>query len=470
MTLRILATADLHGDLLRRAGPLVRAMDSLGTECRCPTLRLDAGDAMQGGLAASATEGRAVAEVIDRMGYAAGTLGDRDFDWPLDTLHVRVTESKHPFVVANVFDSASGRRPGWLTPSRAIEVAGMRVAVIGYITPSTKATQPPERTKGLRFGEGELALHDVLAEVRGTRPDLTILLAHAGASCDSMVCDGEVIGLAEQLGGSGVDLVLGGHAHRPVDTRVAGMPVVAAEGGGSLAVIDLIRTSAGGRAFRVRLESVGQGGPPPAGPVAVALEKLSRWTDSLERRVVAQVKRPLTRQGPQHALGALIAEARRNVVRADLGLVRNEAIRADLPAGPATYARLAEVEPAASDLVRVSLTGGQFSSLLEQAIGGTDGPTVHLAGASVRYDPKARPGRRIKSIVLLGGRKVRPQEQYTLATDDSTAAGAGGLAVLRDLPAERAGLIDVEAVAGYLRRLPQPVEAAAAPTLVSTRR
>jgi 2',3'-cyclic-nucleotide 2'-phosphodiesterase (5'-nucleotidase family) len=95
---------------------------------------------------------------------------------------------------------------------------------------------------------------------------------------------------------------------------------------------------------------------------------------------------------------------------------------------------------------------------------------VHLAGASVRYDPKARPGRRIKSIVLLGGRKVRPQEQYTLATDDSTAAGAGGLAVLRDLPAERAGLIDVEAVAGYLRRLPQPVEAAAAPTLVSTRR
>ncbi len=120
--------------------------------------------------------------------------------------------------------------------------------------------------------------------------------------------------------------------------------------------------------------------------------------------------------------------------------------------------------------VRISLTGGQLTALLEQAIGGGDGPTVHLAGASVRYDPKARPGGRIKSIELLGGRKVRPQEHYTLATDDSTAAGAGGLAALRELPAERGGLIDVEAVAGYLRRLPQPVEAETARTLVSTRR
>jgi 2',3'-cyclic-nucleotide 2'-phosphodiesterase (5'-nucleotidase family) len=249
------------------------------------------------------------------------------------------------------------------------------------------------------------------------------------------------------------------------------MPVAAPEGGGSLAVLDLVRTSAGGKAFRVRLEPVPDGGPAPAGtPLAAAIERLSRWTDSLERQAVAQVKRPLTRQGSQHALGALIAEARRNAVRADVGIVRNEAIRADLPAGAATYGRLAEVEPAGAGLLRISLTGSQLTSALEQGLVGATGPTVHVAGASVRYDPLAKPGQRIKSVELLGGRKVRPQDQYTLATDDSTAAGAGGLTALRDLPAQRAGLIDVEAVAGYLRRLPQPVEADAAKSLVSTRR
>jgi 5'-nucleotidase len=249
------------------------------------------------------------------------------------------------------------------------------------------------------------------------------------------------------------------------------MPVVAPEGGSSLAVLDLVRTSAGGRTFRVRIQPVEEGGRPATGtPLAVAIEKLSRWTDSLQRRVVAQVKRPLTRQGSQHALGALIAEARRNAVRADVGMVRNEAIRADLPAGPATYARLMEVEPDGSDLLRVSLSGSQLTAVLEQGLVGATGPAVHVAGASVRYDPQAKPGKRVKSVELLGGRQVRPQEEYTLATDDSTAAGAGGFAMLRDLPAERGGMMEVEAVAGYLRRLPQPVEADAAKSLVSTRR
>ena len=468
--LRILATANLRGDLLRRAVPLARTMDSLGTDCDCPTLRLDAGDAMQGTLAAGATGGGAVLETLNRIGYAAAVPGERDFDWSADTLRQRVRASSYPWLGANVFDSASGGRPEWLAPYREIRAGELRVAVIGYLTPVTKATQPAERTRGLRFGEGELALHDVLAEVRGTRPDLTVLLAHAHGSCDSMVCGGEAIRLAEQLGGSGVALILAGHGQGGVDTRVAGMPVVAPDGGGTLAVVDLVLTPAGGRTLRARFEPVADSGEPETGtPLAGAVARLAARTDTLDRRAVAQVKRPLSREGRQHALGALIAEARRNVVRADVGLVRNQTIRADLPAGPATYARLAGVEPAGADLVRVSLTGAQLRQVLEQGLA-ESAPTVHLAGATVRYDPEARPGSRVRSIVLLGGRKLRPQDSYTLATDDSTAAGAGGLTALRDRPVERAGLLDVEAVARYLRRLPQPVEAEATPALVSTRR
>jgi 5'-nucleotidase len=134
-----------------------------------------------------------------------------------------------------------------------------------------------------------------------------------------------------------------------------------------------------------------------------------------------------------------------------------------------TYARLTAVEPAGADLMRVTLTGAQVRQLLEEAVADIV-PRVHLAGVTARYDPRARPGRRLKGITLLGGRKLRPQDTYTVATDDSTAAGAGGFTVLPGKPVERRGLLDIEAVAGYLRRLPQPVEAEAAATLVSTRR
>jgi 2',3'-cyclic-nucleotide 2'-phosphodiesterase (5'-nucleotidase family) len=188
------------------------------------------------------------------------------------------------------------------------------------------------------------------------------------------------------------------------------------------------------------------------------------------QRTVARLKRPLPLHPGAGALATLVAEARRNAGRADLGLVRSAALAADLPAGAVTYARLAAVEPAAADLLLLTLTGAQVRDLLEQTLAGAGAPGVHLAGATVRYDPQARAGRRVRSISLAGGRKFRAEDVYTLVTDDASAAGAGGLGALRGRPAERLGLIDIEAVAGYLRRLPQPVEIAGAPAFLSTRR
>ena len=76
----------------------------------------------------------------------------------------------------------------------------------------------------------------------------------------------------------------------------------------------------------------------------------------------------------------------------------------------------------------------------------------------------------MKEITLVDGRKVKPQESYTLATDAATAAGGGGLSMLAGAPVERVGLLDAEAVAAYLRRLPQPVDAEASSAFQSTRR
>jgi hypothetical protein len=79
-------------------------------------------------------------------------------------------------------------------------------------------------------------------------------------------------------------------------------------------------------------------------------------------------------------------------------------------------------------------------------------------------------GQRLKEVTLVGGKKVKANESYTLATDDATAAGAGGLTMLAAAPVERVGLLDSEAVAAYLRRLPQPVEVGASSAFQSTRR
>jgi 5'-nucleotidase len=231
-----------------------------------------------------------------------------------------------------------------------------------------------------------------------------------------------------------------------------------------------VKTPAGGLEVRARIAPVQRGEVTPGSALAGALDTFARRRDSVARRPQAQLKRPLVRSGSQHALGGLIAEARRNLARADLGLVRNTSIRADLPAGTVTLARLHEVEPSGSDLVRLTLTGAQVRDLLEQTLAQEGEPVVHLAGVRVRYDPRAPAGRRVKEVTLTGGGKLKPRERYTLATDDSTAAGAGGLSLPPDRQLERVGLLDVEAVAVYLRRLPQPVEVEASTAFQPTRR
>ena len=466
---RVLATGDLHGALLTRAAPLAAVMDSLGGDCGCPQVRLDAGDAMQGSPLQNETKGRAGMDVLGRLGYAAAALGDHDFDWSTDVLKQRLSESAYPWLAANVRDSVTGRRPDWIVPWRMLDVAGLQVAVIGYITPDTKRSLPPDRTRGLRFSEGELALHDVLGEVATRRPAATILLAHAGGACDAGACTGEIVRLAEELGGRGVSLIVAGHTHQVMTTRVAGIPILeAGAGGATVGVADLVKTPAGGLEVRIGVVPVDSARSGGDARFRAALETYRRRNDSLVARPLAEMKRPLVREGDQYPLGALLAEGRRNALRADLGLIRGESIRADLPAGPVTFERLSAVEPARSDLVRLTLTGAQLTAVLERALAGT-GPTIYLAGAQVRYDPRAAAGKRVRGVVLQGGRKLRAAAEYTLATDEASAQGAGGLTPLAGLTAERAGLIDVEAAAAFLRRLPQPVEAARASAFVSTR-
>jgi 2',3'-cyclic-nucleotide 2'-phosphodiesterase/3'-nucleotidase/5'-nucleotidase len=466
--LRVVSTGDLHGALLPKtsngkpaggAALLAAMMDSLTADCGCPTLRLDAGDAMQGTVISNVTRGSAMIDVLNRLRMAGVALGEHDFEWSLDTLRRRMSEANFPFLAANVFDSASGRRPDWLAPSRMVELGGMKIAIVGYITSDTKNLARPETTAGLRVGDGALAIHDVLTEVHSQRPELTILLAHAGASCDGNVCTGEAIRLAEGLEPGTVDLLVAGHTHTVVNARVGGVAIVeSGRDGLAVGVADLVKTGSGGREVRTRTEAVMADSLTPSASMTALVEDHRRRAESLTSKEVAVIKLPLTRSGNQFALGGLIAEARRNVLRADVGLVSTSDIRADLPAGPVSYGQLFEIQSSQNRLVRITLSGAQLRDVLEHAIDSAGHPMAHVAGVKVRYDQSKR-RQRVQSIEFAGRKKLISNAVYTLATDEFLSGGGDGYTMLASLPAEPGGMLDVEGLITYLRRLPQPVVA-----------
>src|SRR2546422_2014031 len=245
--LRVLAISDLHGQLEPRVwdwsqgrpvggvAALRPWLDSLARTCGCASVRLDAGDEMQGTALSNATYGRGTIDAMNRIGIDAAAIGNHEFDWSVDTLRARMGEAKYPFLSANITNSAGTARPDWATPWKLITKSGVRIAVIGVTTTETPTSTAARNIQGLTFGDGAQAIKRYLPEARAAA-DFVIVVAHAGAMCDSSAgggnmvsCRGEIIDLAQQLDSGTVDLIVAGHTHLRVNTVVHGIPIIDAQ-------------------------------------------------------------------------------------------------------------------------------------------------------------------------------------------------------------------------------------------------
>jgi 2',3'-cyclic-nucleotide 2'-phosphodiesterase (5'-nucleotidase family) len=406
---------------------------------------------MHGTPIANFSYGRPVIAAVNTFGIDAAAIGHDEFEWTVDTLRARVREADYRFVAANITDS-TGRVPDWAEPWTLITRGGAKVAVIGLITRSTPPTTRPQNVAGLMFGDLSEAVRRVLPAARATA-DFVIVRAHEGA--------GEMVNLARALDSGSVDLIVAGHTHQRVDTVVRGIPVIqAGSSGRAIAVVDFIRAAGGGRHVRAWLETPWADAVTPDRDLAKALAREQRGVDSLIGRTVATLKVGLRREGDEYPLGRLLADAFRNIGRADVGLVTNDGIRANLAAGSLSYGALFDALPFQNRLVRIALTGAVLREALERALEpGT--PTAHVSGLRVTYDPRRPAGQRISRIRLLNGRPLDPRRTYTLAVQDVVAAGGDDFGMLTAWPSTDAGLTDLGAVIGYLSVLGQPVKAPA---------
>jgi len=468
--LRVLSINDFHGALLGRtwewshdrpvggAAVLRTWLDSLAAECGCTSVRLDAGDEMQGTPISNFTFGRTSIAALNGLGIDAAAVGNHEFDWSVDTLRARMGEAHYQFVAANITDSA-GAIPAWVEPWTVISRDRVKVAVIGVASPSTGTTTDPHNVRGLVFGDPAAAVRRVLPQVRGSA-DFVVVLAHAGAVCDSGGCHGEVVDLAQGLDSGSVDLIVGGDTHRIVHTVMHGIPVVEAGSSGSgIGVADFVRRGAR-REVRLRVETPFADQVTPNAALAAAVEKSRRRVDSLTNRTVATLQVALVRDGDEYGLGRLVADAYRNMGKADVGLINNGGIRADLPGGPVSYGALFQVSPFQNRLVRVSLSGLDLRGVLEHALAG-GAPAAHVAGIEVWFDPRKPVNQRITKLRLLNGRDVEAARTYTIAVPDFLADGGSGYDLLKGRPRVDAGWVDLEAVIAYLNVIRSPVVAPA---------
>jgi 2',3'-cyclic-nucleotide 2'-phosphodiesterase (5'-nucleotidase family) len=471
-TLRIIATNDFHGAFepradssgVRRGGAayVATVIKQARAECaqsgECESMLLDGGDMFQGTAASNRTYGATVVELYNTLGYAAAALGNHEWDWGRDSLRARMRQARYPVLGANV-RLADGRDAEWVRDDTVLTVGGVKVGVIGLTTVETPRTTMAVNVADFRFVPPAPVVNHRARALRTRGADAVVVVAHAGAFCERAdaepTCDGEIVDLARGIT-ERVDAIVSGHTHSLVNTHVNGIAIVQARSHGrAVGIVDIPLGGRGPAAVAVRDVVTDSVTPDPA--VDALVKRVVAAVAAEMSRPIAQIAEPLRRSGRQYALGNLIADAQRAAGKADVAVMNNGGIRADLQAGQATYGSLFEIQPFGNTLVRLTVRGRDLRAYLERLVG-RDAVNAHVSGVNVVYAPTKPVGSRIVNATMADGRPLRDDAVYSLVFTNFLLGGGDGLGLSGDaIKTEPLNVTDIDALVTYVRAQRQPL-------------
>lgn len=154
------------------------------------------------------------ASVINYMGYNAQVAGNHDIETGHAVYDKWISEIKCPALGANITDTSTGRP--YLKPYHIIEREGVRIAIIGMLTPAIPNWLNKRLWSGLHFEEmTESAGRWTEYINKNEQPDIIIGLFHSGWN-DGITTgqyeENASLRIAEEV--PGFDLILYGHDHK----------------------------------------------------------------------------------------------------------------------------------------------------------------------------------------------------------------------------------------------------------------
>ena len=238
--LKIIETSDIHGcvfpqDLVNqrnRKGSLAQVQTYLKQERAKKdqtVLFLDNGDILQGTPFVyyynfvDTNQVHQLAAVMNTMKYDVGTVGNHDIE-PGHAVYDKFRkEINFPWMAANAVSDATGKP--YFKPYVILHKAGLKIAVLGMITPSIPNWLPEKIWSGMHFNDMvKTARYWVQYINQHERPDVMIGLFHSGTNKNYGFHDAnEPVEDASRLVAKevpGFDVVFAGHDHRRDNERV----------------------------------------------------------------------------------------------------------------------------------------------------------------------------------------------------------------------------------------------------------
>jgi 2',3'-cyclic-nucleotide 2'-phosphodiesterase (5'-nucleotidase family) len=391
------------------------------------------GDLLSPSIMSGLRKGAQMIELMNAVGTDIAVPGNHEFDFGPDVFIERARESRFPWLASNV--TRNGKPLEGTVDSRVLTVGGIKVGFFGIVTPDTARESSPGPS--VAFAPPRETAVAAVRALRDKGAEIIVALTHL-----NMAEDREIARTVP-----GISLILGGHDHEAM-TLLEGSTLIIKSGADArfLGVADLTvvrRTQASGApVFDVthawRLIPVRGITPDP--DIASIVK---RYTDQLDAELGAEIgtvvhpldSRRLIVRAAEAAIGNLIADAIRNAVGAEVGLMNGGGIRGDRVYESGTKLTRKDVLtelPFGNSTVLLELKGSDLLEALENGVSRVEdrqGRFPQVSGIRFSYDP-SRPSMHRVIEVSVNGQPLDPARIYRIATIDFLVGGGDGYASL----------------------------------------
>ncbi|EER46910.1 bifunctional UDP-sugar hydrolase/5'-nucleotidase periplasmic precursor [Actinobacillus minor NM305] len=447
---------------------------------------LNAGDINTGVPESDMQNARPDIEGLNAIGYDAMTLGNHEFDVPLQILDMQEKWAKFPLLSANVYNKRTNKP--LVTPYITLNRGDLKFAIVGLTTEDTAKLGNPDVTGNVIFKNPIETAQNVLKNLnKKEKPDVRIALTHMGWYLDGKHgtnAPGDVT-MARTLKPAAFDMIIGGHTHDTVcfdekgqfiekykptmackpDYQNGSWIMQAGEWGKYVGRADFEFKN--GKTTLVKYELIPinlkqtikkEDGTKEYKLYANEIKadealytQLKKYQDEGDKTLGIKVgntegffdgKRESVRF-VQTNLGRLIAQSQMERVKADIGIMNGGGIRASLPEGEVTYKNILTVQPFGNMISTLDLKGQELVDFLTTvALKETDtGGYPQFANISMVVDRAAK----TISDVKIGGQPLDMNKAYKISIPDYLTAGGDGYPIMKTHPTYvNTGFIDAE--------------------------
>ncbi len=481
VNITLLGTTDLHGNIepedYYANQPANRGLAKIATlihlvRAEQPhVLLLDSGDTIQGTPLAYYFARRDTRKVnpmmltMNALAYDAMAVGNHEFNFGLNVLWKAKREAKFPVLAANLRQQYKSG-VAYFGPYIIKNVAGVRVAIVGFVTPGVPRWEIPAHYRGYQFEQIVDTAKRLIPNVR-KQADLVVVIAHSGlgpdpdsgtrASTDEIPGENAMVDLAEQV--PGIDVILFGHTHLELPEKVIhGVLLTQAKyWGQSLARVDITMERDAENAQGAWHVAAKHSTTIPVTDAVPPDKEILKLAQPYEQATQAALDKPIatsakeldawTARCEDHPLVDLIHKVQMDAGKADVSLATMFFTGAHIPAGQVTVRQIASLYVYENTLYTVEMTGAQLSAALEHAASFfpawpfAPGEPVRLPGynadsaegVSYKLDLSQPVGQRIRELTFQG-QPLDPAAKLRVAINNYRYTGGGKYEVFKGLP------------------------------------